>query len=100
MASLAKLAQREESRKVNVLDRGDGTCTNPGKETIELLTKTHFPAATSNRKVLYYNWRNALTKTISDKYKKWITPSLIRDPLVGFEKKESPGPDNIKPLVF
>ena len=45
MASLAKSAQQAEKRDINVLQKEDGSNTDPGQETIDLLTKTHFPAA-------------------------------------------------------
>ena len=42
MADLAKLVQRRESNELNTLDKEDGTTTTPGKETLDLLMKTHF----------------------------------------------------------
>ena len=100
MASLARLAQREERREINVLTHPDGSTTDPGTETIALLTRTHFPAASSAAHVTYNNRRNAATTTIQNKYEDWINDLLIRRALDGFEKKKSPGPDGIKPLVF
>ena len=44
--------------------------------------------------------RNLAVAEISEKYKDWIDPVKIKDSLAGFEKKKSPGPDGIKPLVF
>lgn len=41
MAALAKLVQREERRQVNLLVRPDGSNTDPGTDTINLLTDTH-----------------------------------------------------------
>ena len=100
MASLAKAAQWEDRRDINVLSREDGTSTDPGKETIDLLTKTHFPAATDLKHVTYNNRRNLPVSDISEKYKDWIDATKIKSALSGFEKKKSPGPDGIKPLVF
>ena len=100
MASLAKLAQREERRSINVLMRADGSTTDPGKDTIELLTDTHFPAATEKKHVTYNNRRNCSIMQLEDKYNDWINLNLIKQSLAGFEKKKSPGPDGIKPLVF
>ena len=34
------------------------------------------------------------------KYKDWIDVHKIKEALAGFEKKKSPGPDGVKPLVF
>ena len=100
MASLARLAQREEKRNINVLTKQDGSSTSPGEETIDLLTETHFPAATALRHVSYNNRRNCLTQALEDKYNDWITAQKITQALAGFEKKKSPGPDGLKPLIF
>ena len=100
MASLARLAQREERRDIGVLAKPDGSCTEPGTETIDLLTQTHFPAATDRRHVSYNNRRNCLTASLDDKFTDWITIALIKEALGGFEKKKSPGPDGLKPLIF
>ena len=100
MASLARLAQRKERRDIDTLTKPDGTITDPGQGTISLLTATHFPAATDPVRVRYNNRRNCTVAELEDKYQDWISPQLIRRALDGFEKKKSPGPDNIKPLVF
>ena len=100
MASLARLAQREERREINVLIKQDGTASQPGKDTIDVLTSTHFPAATQPVHVTYNNRRNCSAEMLNDKYTDWINPGLIRKALDGFEKKKSPGPDGIKPLIF
>ena len=100
MASLARLAQRKERKDIDTLSNPDGTITDPGQETISLLTTTHFPAATDPVRVRYNNRRNCMVAELRDKYTDWISPQLVRRALDGFEKKKSPGPDNIKPLVF
>ena len=100
MASLARLAQREERREINVLTKPDGSSTEPGTETIDLLTTTHFPAATSKQHVTYNNRRNCSIAQLEDKYNDWISTQKIIAALDGFEKEKSPGPDGIKPLIF
>ena len=100
MASLARLAQRQERNEIGVLTRPDGSATDPGKETIDLLTRTHFPAATERRHIKYNNLRNCPTEALYDKYQDWINTAKIKQALAGFEKKKSPGPDGIKPLLF
>ena len=100
MASLARLAQRKEHHNISTLKHPSGGDTSPGKETIDLLTGTHFPAATTTRKVTYNNRRNMNLCDIDAKYTDWITDSLITEALAGFEKKKSPGPDGLKPLIF
>ena len=100
MASLAKQAQREERRDINVLSKPDGSSTDPGTETINLLTETHFPAATDTKHVTYNNRRNISLDNLQTKYTDWIDRHKITSALQGFEKKKSPGPDGLKPLVF
>ena len=100
MAALAKTAQYQDRRDINVLTKPDGTSTNPGSETIELLTQTHFPAATDKKHVTYNNRRNLAVSDIKSKYNDWINATKIKSALTGFEKKKSPGPDDMKPLIF
>ena len=100
MAHLAKAAQYEERQDINVLTRADGSSTDPGTETIDLLTETHFPAATDTKHVTYNNRRNLSVEKIMDKYGDWIDKQKIKAALAGFEKKKSPGPDGLKPLIF
>ena len=99
-ASLMKLAQRNDSHEINVLKRTDGSYTDPGRETIDMLTDTHFPAATNVKHVTYNNRKNLATEDIQNKYTAWINEQLLQRALLGFEKKKSPGPDGIKPLIF
>ena len=100
MAALARMSQWDERRDINVLAKGDGTTTDPGQETIDLLTKTHFPAATDTKHVTYNNRRNCGVGEIKEKYKDWIDTKKIKTALTSFEKKKSPGPDGLKPLIF
>ena len=100
MSQLAKMAQRTDRREINVLQKPDGGTTDPGEETVKLLTETHFPSATNVKHVTYNNRRNCPVDKIQEKYKSWITRNKIRLALEGFEKKKSPGPDEIKPLLF
>ena len=100
VTTLTKIAQRQEQRTINVLTRQDGTCTEPGSETIDLLTTTHFPSASGIKRVTYNNRKNTTMDHVRSKYKDWITPELTRKALLGFEKKKSPGPDGLKPLIF
>ena len=95
MITLARSVQAEEKRDINVLTKADGSSTDPGAETIQLLTETHFPAATDTKHVTYNNRRNLAVPLIRCKYNDWIDKSKIVTALSGFEKKKSPGPDGI-----
>ena len=100
VATLVKIAQRQESRNIGVLRKEDDSFSDPGSDTIALLSRAHFPAATPLRRVVYNNHNNLDAEAILSKYTDWITVPLIREALSGFEKKKSPGPDEIKPLIF
>ena len=91
MASLARLAQREDRHEVNSLTRPDGTTADPGQETIDALAGAHFPASTNKQRVTYNNRRNCLTASLDDKYNDWITQEKIRRALTGFVKRKAPG---------
>ena len=41
-----------------------------------------------------------MTEELKGKYKDWIDTTKIKHALEGFEKKKSPGPDGLKPLIF
>ena len=97
MAALAKQAQKEEKRDINVLSRPDGSSTDPGAQIINLLTETHFP---DSKHVTYNNRRNLPVEDIRQKFTDWIDKHKMICALQGFGKKKSPGPDGIKPLVF
>ena len=77
MASLVRLAQRGDRKDINVLSRADGTQTEPGKQTIDLLTETHFPAATNTTHVTYNNRKNCSIEEIKDKYNDWINMDIL-----------------------
>ena len=104
MASLAKTLQNKERSKLHTLKKPDGTMTEPGQETLDLLFRTHFPASTPLRSVTYKSARfaNVQSKSsdINQKYNHWINLDLLNQAMKKFNKKKSPGPDGIKPIVF
>ena len=51
-------------------------------------------------RVTYNNRKNCSIAALNDKYNDWITEPLLVQALAGFNKKKSPGPDGIKPLLF
>ena len=104
MASLAKTLQKKEKRKLYTLRKPDGTMTEPGKETLNLLFQTHFPASTPLKKVQYQSVRfaNIQSKSslIRDKYLDWINLHTLNKAMKKINKKKSPGPDGLKPIIF
>ena len=43
---LRKVLERRERRALGLMDRPDGTITDPGKGTINYMLESHFPTAT------------------------------------------------------
>ena len=104
MAALAKTLQKRERHKLYTLRKSDGTMTEPGQETLNLLFQTHFPASTPLKSVSYQ--ANTLSRFLSSsayihqKYIDWINIDRLNKAFKKFNKKKSPGPDGIKPIVF
>ena len=84
VARFVKLSQRSESSNINTLVRQDDSSMAPGKETIDLLTSTHFLAATNIKHITYNNRRNLAMSEINNKYQDWITIPLVHRALLGF----------------
>ena len=89
-----------DRNKINVFDKSDGTTTEPGEETLGALLDTHFKEC-QEIPFSSYSSRNTTNRgVISSKYEDWLSMEKIVAALDGFEKKKSPGPDNIRPLIF
>ena len=52
------------------------------------------------RRIIYDSVINDPRDVIENKYSDWISVDLIKLALDGFEVKKSPGPDEIKPILF
>ena len=100
MADLAKFIQRKERNDQNTLERDDGSTTNPGKETMKLLIKTHFPAATELRRYKYDLEGHTPQRNILSKYKEWIDMEKIISAIKCFQSNKSPGTDGFSPAVI
>ena len=104
MAALAKTLQNKERSKLHTLRKSNGTMTEPGQETLEILFRTHFPASTPLRQVEYQRVNptpaNSVSSVINEKFCNWINTDLLNKAFKKFNKKKSPGPDGIKPIVF
>ena len=84
---------------VNVFDTADAV-TEPGLDTLMCLVRTHFPAQTPLKGVKFSSANSFPTEELRGDYMDWINIGLIQLALSGFEKKKSPGPDGLKPVVF
>ena len=82
-----------------MLQKPDGTLTDPGPDTISYLLSTHFPTATPIKKTKY-NGNKYLTKEDLQSWDcDWITKEKAILAFKGFHNKKSPGTDNLNPLV-
>ena len=101
MAKLFRIAQKRDKRSINTLRRPDNTLTEPGAETIKMLTDTHFPAASEGKPKPRYCSANKLDRAdVEGRYRTWITPDLVRRSLKMFKPNKAAGPDELKPMVF
>lgn len=99
MAKAVKYLEERTSIVVGTLEVNNET-TKPGEETINELIKQHFPHHTQ-RKRIKYDMIGQINRTdLEKKYKDWINPELIKMALAKFVSKKSPGPDNLKPIIF
>ena len=100
MSRLNKILRFESRRTVNIFDKGDGTYTNPGTDSLQFLAQTHFPQASPIDHVKYDSKSKVPMFAIEAAFSDWINPTLVQKALLGFDKKKSPGPDLLKPIVF
>ena len=103
MASLARSMQKKERNKLYTLKRPNGSMTEPGQETLDLLFRTHFPESTPLRQPVYppREVNGSIPSIhIQQQYNHWINEFLLVKAMKKFNKKKSPGPDGIKPVVF
>ena len=90
MADLSKFIQRNERNEINALERNDWSTTNPGRETLDLLVGTYFPAATEMRRFKYDLSGDTKLNDIKDKYDAWINVIKIKAAIDSFKNGKSP----------
>ena len=100
MAVLFKIAQKRDRRTINTLKRADNSLTDPGTETIQMLTSTHFPAATAGVAPDVHDNTKRLTITEVEGAHPWIDEGLVRRAMKQFKPNKAPGPDGLKPIIF
>ena len=100
MAVLNKIIQGKSQKTINTLQKPDGTDTEPGLPTLQLLVDTHFPQATQDIPQVRYNADEYVMADQLDDRIPWISPYLTRRALRAFNPRKAPGPDQIRPIVF
>ena len=88
---MSRFLRGDEKRAVNLLERGDGSVTDPGRDTILELVRAHFPNATEEKVVSYSSENNMPLGDIKAAFGEWIGLEKITLALKGFDKKKSPG---------
>ena len=101
MAKLFRLAQKRDRRSINTLKNADGTFSEPGTDTIRILTNTHFPAAHPGKAQSSYDSSNKISVAdLETRYEDWINPLFVRAVMRKFKPNKAAGPDELKPMVF
>ena len=96
---LLKILQRKESNVVSTFQKPDGNMTMPGEETARHLLDNHFPSNTNNKPTRYVHYK-VPSFEVEGRFTSWINEELVKEALLKFENKKSPGPDDLKPLIF
>ena len=100
MSTLFKIAQRRDKRNINTLLNADGSLTEPGAETIRMLTDTHFPAAQEGTTPFQHDNGNTVRTSDLEDLHDWIDADLVRKAMKQFKPYKAAGPDGLKPIVF
>ena len=100
MVQLNNIIQKKRKNKINTFTKPNGSCSEPGRETLDILIKTHFPKATEKIGKKYTSENCHTRSFIMSKNTDWINIDRTREAMQCFEKKKPPGPDDIKPIIF
>ena len=100
MARLQKILKFEHRALPSIFQKPSGEFTEPGIDSLTCLTDTHFPTAQPITHEPYNSDWNTCSSSAFSKYDDWINETLVTKALLGFEDKKSPGPDELKPIIF
>ena len=101
MSILARISMHKEKAQIHTLDRDDGSVTEPGRETLEELVRTHFPAADSELDDVPYDLSKSISKEqLTSLYNNYLSEDVVEAALLKFKPMKAPGPDKIKPVAF
>ena len=101
MTKLVRIAQKKSLQTISTLRKPDNSLSEPGADTIEVLTSAHFPAATVGAVDMQHtNQHKFQTQEIREAFKDWINPTLVKRAFKRFLPYKAAGPDNLKPIVY
>ena len=98
-SKLVKILERKDLNRISTFTKSDGSQTMPGKETAEFLLSKHFPSSTSTRRVKYTHYK-VPSYEVEGRFNTWISEELVVQALAEFANNKSPGPDELKPIIF
>ena len=96
---LRKILEINAKNTLGILNKGDGTVTEPGTDTLKFLLNTHFPAVTETLETEYTEYKIS-TETVHELQETWLTTTQLRKVFNIFKNKKSPGPDGLRPIVL
>ena len=82
-----------------MLDKPDGTSTNPGYQTLEFLMKSHFPSITAPLAIEHKTIKISTTTINSTEIESFDIDKL-EEVIQTFKNKKAAGPDGLKPFVL
>lgn len=99
MAFLARVALHNDRRQLNLLLNPQGDMTLPGADTLQELSRVHFPTSIPVEEVPL-DENMLLSEDITLRYDDFVTLDLVKAALRLFKPMKAPGPDNLKPIIF
>ena len=98
-SGLVKILQRRDNNFISTFKTGGGNFTMPGEETARHLLDTHFPSNAPVSKIKYSHCKTP-SYEIEGRFTSWINEDNVKEALLKFEHKKSPGPDGLRPVLF
>ena len=98
-SKLIKILQRNDNNSVSTFKKPDGTPTMPGEDPARHLLSAHFPNGKASEKT-HYRHLKVPRYEVEGRFSSWINKEMVSEALQKFKNKKSPGPDQIKPIVF
>ena len=96
---LRKILEANVKQTLGVMQKADGTHTEPGSNTLQYLLEAHFPSIQSTVETKYTEVRKQ-TREINELELEWLTVDKLKEVFKLFKNKKSPGPDGLRPTVL
>ena len=97
--TLRKILEKKKQNTLGVLQKPDGSTTNPGSDTLEYLTKAHFPTIIPPKPVKHTDTK-IKTSTVNGSEIEGFDMENLEEVIQSFKNKKAAGPDGLKPFVL